>query len=116
LLLIAYAVHRGSAKDWGDAMFAARWFVVFSPILMFWSGAWLRRPHRRLSWAVAGVLLAFSVGVSIIGATGPMPQDGFGQGGRDRYTAAAALSRLLHPQAERDSAPQLIADREPWQD
>ena len=115
-LLVAYAVHRTDARDWRDAMFAARWFVVFSPLLLFWSGAWLRRPHRRVSWALAGVLLAFSVTVSILGATGPMPQGGFVDAGRDRYTAAAALSRLWRPEAERETAPQVIADRDHWQE
>jgi hypothetical protein len=56
------------------------------------------------------------VSVSIIGATGPMPRGGFVEADRDRYTAAAALSRLLRPEAERDAAPQVIADREHWQE
>ncbi len=90
-LVVAYAVHRPDWRDWRDAMFAARWFVVFGPLMLFWAGAWLRRPHRAAAWVAAGVLLAFSTGVSILGATaGPLPHDGF-----DHYTAADALDRTL---------------------
>jgi uncharacterized membrane protein YoaK (UPF0700 family) len=73
-------------------MFATRWFVLFLPLLLFWCGAWLRRPHRRTSWAMAGVLLAFSSAVSLIGATGALPRDGF-----DRYTALGAAENLFGP-------------------
>jgi hypothetical protein len=77
--------------DWREAMFATRWFVLFLPLLLFWSGAWLRRSHARTTWACAGVLLAFSVFVSIIGMTEPYPRDGYRS-----YTARAAFDRLLH--------------------
>lgn len=80
--------------DWAGAMFAARWFIVFLPLLIFWCGAWLRRPHRPVTWTVAGVLLAFSVGVSLLGATDPCPRGGF-----HTYTAAGALDRLIHAQS-----------------
>ncbi len=50
-------------------------------MLLFWAGAWLRRPHRRSSWALAGVLLAFSVAVSLIGATGHL-------GGEEPFTGS----------------------------
>jgi hypothetical protein len=78
--------------DWRWAMFGVRWYVVFLPMLLFWAGAWVRRSHHPASWATAGVLLAFSVVVSLIGATDPMPHEGY-----DRYTAAAALRTLVHP-------------------
>ena len=55
-----------------------------------WAGAWLRRPHTSLAWSVAAMLLIFSVLVSLIGATDPMPI-----GGYSRYTAASALRDLF---------------------
>ena len=94
-IVLTYAV---GETDWGEAMFASRWFVVFLPLTLFWSGAWLRRHHRPATWATAGVLLAFSAAVSIVGATGPLPRDGFRTtAGADRYTAAAAVHHLIHP-------------------
>ena len=86
-------------------MFATRWFVAFLPLTLFWAGAWLRRRHRPTSWAIAGVLLAFSVGVSILGATDPQPREGF-----DRYTAAGALMHLVNPPKPKESLP-MIATR-----
>jgi hypothetical protein len=78
--------------DWSAAMFAAKWFIIFTPILLFWGGAWLRRTHSRASWIMASVALFFSVSVGIIGATDPTPPHGY-----DRYTAAGALARLTQP-------------------
>jgi len=75
-----------SRAEWSSAMFASRWFIVFLPLLMFWIGAWLRRSHRPLTWTVAGVLLGFSVTVSLIGACNPYPRGGF-----DEYTPVAVL-------------------------
>jgi hypothetical protein len=74
------------------ADFANRWLIVFLPFLLFWVGAWLRRPHHTVTWCIAGLLLAFSVSVSLIGSTDPMPV-----GGYSRYTAASALRNLLNP-------------------
>ena len=96
LLLVLFTLRR---SDWHRAMFASQWFVVFLPMLVFWAGAWLRRRHGKTSWSVAGLLLAFSLGVSIIGATGPLPQNGFtGPDGSERYTLTGALKNLLDPQ------------------
>jgi hypothetical protein len=81
-----------SRSDWGAAMFATRWFVLFLPLVLFWSGAWLRRPHRRTSWAMAGTLFAFSTMVSLVGATGSFPRDGF-----QHYTALNAAQNLFAP-------------------
>lgn len=78
--------------DWRWAMFAVRWYVIFLPLVLFWAGAWMRKSHHPLTWTIAGVLLAFSTAVSIIGATNPMPRDGY-----NRYTAAAALRSLARP-------------------
>ncbi len=81
--------------DWRYAMFGVRWYVVFLPLVLFWAGAWCRRDHHAATWATAGVLLAFSVAVSLLGATDPMPR-----GGYDRYTPVAAMHHLLSPGVE----------------
>jgi hypothetical protein len=86
-LVILYSLSR---PNWRDAMFAARWFILFLPLLLFWAGAWLRRPHHPAVWVTAGCLLLFSCAVSLIGATSPYPPEGF-----NRYTAADALMRLV---------------------
>ena len=88
--------------DWRYAMFGVRWYVVFLPLVLFWAGAWCRRSHHPATWATAGVLLAFSVAVSLLGATDPMPR-----GGYDRYTAYAALHHLVSPGVE----PAAVAER-----
>lgn len=85
--------------DWKWAMFAVRWYVVFLPLLLFWAGAWLRKTHHPAVWTVAGILLAFSATVAIIGAADPMPREGY-----DRYTAVAALRSIFHPQAIEDAS------------
>lgn len=88
-VILVYSLRRHAARD---AMFATGSFVVFLPLTLFWAGAWLRRPHRRTSWAIVSALLAFSVAVSLIGATGPLPRGGF-----DRYSVAGAWRNLIHP-------------------
>ncbi len=75
--------------DWSDAMFAVRWFIVFTPLLAFWAGAWMRRGHRPATWALVGVLAAFSVVVSLIGATYPLPSQGY-----HGYTAVSAFRAI----------------------
>jgi len=89
VIILLYAFR---AIDWTQAMFGTRWFVVFLPMTVFWSGAWLRRRHRPLSWGLASALLTFSIVVSMLGATGPLPRNGF-----PAYTAAGAAHNLLHP-------------------
>jgi hypothetical protein len=76
-------------NDWRWAMFAVRWYVIFLPLTLFWAGAWVRRRHHPAVWATAAALLIFSTVVSILGATDPMPKEGY-----DHYTPAAALSKL----------------------
>ncbi|MGH7215363.1 MAG: hypothetical protein ACREIT_11425, partial [Tepidisphaeraceae bacterium] len=81
--------------DWQEPMFGARWFVLFLPLLLFWSGAWLRKSHHPVSWGLAIAALAFSSAVALIGATYPFPREGF-----PGYTAAGALKQLIvKPQA-----------------
>ena len=103
--LTVIGVYAAIRSDLREAMFATRWFVAFLPLVLFWAGAWLRKPHRPLAWAVAGLLLTFSVGASLIGATGPLPRAGF-----DRYTVAGALHNLRHP-PQPPAIPPLLADR-----
>jgi len=88
------------------SMFAARWFVVFLPMLLFWSGVWVRRRHHPITWSLAAVMLVFSVAVSILGATNPFPREGYG-----RYTAAEALRELLHPTAQSHDDETMLAGR-----
>jgi hypothetical protein len=90
--LLVLAFYAAPLSDWSGAMFAARWFVVFSPLLLFWCGAWVRRNHSPVAWAAAGVTLAFSITVSLVGMSEPYPRDGF-----DRYTAVQALQRAINP-------------------
>lgn len=74
------------------AAFGNRWLIVFLPLMFFWTGAWLRREHAGATWAAAAMLLVFSMAVSLVGATDPMPR-----GGYTHYTAGTALHNLLNP-------------------
>jgi hypothetical protein len=85
--VIGYCVSRYGEST---ADFANRWLIIFLPILFFWAGAWLRRPHKPVIWSLAGLLLMFSVLVSLVGATNPMPA-----GGYSKYTAVSALRDML---------------------
>src|SRR6185369_16342473 len=40
-----------------EPMFASRRFVVFLPLMLYWSGAWLRRAHGSLAWSVFGSMM-----------------------------------------------------------
>jgi hypothetical protein len=91
--------------DWGQAMFGPRWFVLFLPLVLFWAGAWLRRPHHLITWSVAGVLLAFSMGVSVIGAVSPGVAAAEGE-----YTVVAALKKMLHENEKPERT--MVAGRE----
>ena len=82
-----------SRQDFADAAYATRWFIAFSPLLLFWSGAWLRKPHGRLAWTLVTLAAMFSVTAGMIGAARPMPPGGY----REGFTAAAALDQLIHP-------------------
>jgi hypothetical protein len=74
LLIIIYAA---AAPPSRMAMFGNRYLIVLSPLTMYWAGAWLRRKHSPLAWSIAGALLALSVTAGIIGATYPMPPEGY---------------------------------------
>jgi len=88
-IIVGYAVCQADGRG---GMFANQWFIAFAPLNLFWAGAWLRRGHRARSWIMAGSLLTFSVAISLIGATDPLPPQGY-----NHYTAAAAVHRLLAP-------------------
>jgi hypothetical protein len=79
-------------RDWASADFANRWLVPLLPLVLFWAGAWARRSHGQVVWSLAAVLLSWSIVVSLVGATDPMPVEGY-----DGYTAAQALVRLVRP-------------------
>jgi len=88
--LLALLVVALSRYGLATAEFGNQWLIVFLPMLFFWSGAWLRRPHHPAIWTTAALMLIFSVLVSLIGATDPMPP-----GGYDRYTPLAAFRNLF---------------------
>jgi 4-amino-4-deoxy-L-arabinose transferase-like glycosyltransferase len=70
--------------------YASPSFIAFMPMLTFWVGAWLRRPHRPLAWTAASILFAFSLIATLIGATNPQPRDAY-----TGYTVADAFDRLV---------------------
>ena len=79
-------------RDWQDANFAISWFVPLLPLVLFWSGAWVRRSHSRVAWTLTAIMLSWSVLVALIGTTDPIPGEGY-----DNYTAGQALVRLVRP-------------------
>ncbi len=76
----------------GELGFAQPQFSLFVPLSLFWIGAWLRKGHRPVSWVLAGLLLGVSLTLSVIGASDPMPRDGYGG-----YSAATALRQWINP-------------------
>jgi hypothetical protein len=95
-LLLLFTIRK--RVTWHETMFATRWFIVFAPLVVFWAGAWLRKRHGKIAWTFAGVLLVFSLVASVVGATGPLPRNGFTTAdGLERYTVAGALQNLMHP-------------------
>jgi hypothetical protein len=81
----------GAASPFGESgMFGPEPFLVFLPVLLFWSGAWLRKPHRLGARIIAGLFLAFSAVVTLVGASDPFPREGY-----DSYSVAEALEHLL---------------------
>ena len=89
-IVVVLIVCAGQVHDWRDAMFANRWAVAVLPLVVFWTGTWLRRRHRPLSWTLAAAAAVFSIAVTIIGATGPQPR-----GGYPGYSAAGAVRMMI---------------------
>lgn len=90
-LVLSLAVFSGYAAinpTPARAMFANRWFLLFLPLVLFWAGAWQRQKHRGSTWIIATILLVFSVAVTLIGATDPMPPEGYRY-----YTPMAVIRR-----------------------
>ena len=103
--MVVIAASIGPRVDWGQAMFGPRWFVLFLPLVLFWAGAWLRKGHHVVTWAVAGVLLVFSMGVSVIGAASPGVSAGEGE-----YTVAVAIKKMMHGEEKVERT--MVAGRE----
>jgi hypothetical protein len=89
IIIVAYVT---SGANWEQPMFSVRWFMVFMPLLVYWCGAWLRKPHPAIMWVAAAVLLAFSMLTTILGATAPFTPAKDGE-----YTAYAAVRQLIKP-------------------
>jgi hypothetical protein len=78
--------------NWEQPMFSVRWFIVFTPLIIYWCGAWLRKSHTPLMWVGAALMLVFSILTTILGATAPFTQTRHGE-----HTAYAAARQLLRP-------------------
>ncbi len=97
--MLIVVLYISSDTNWRGAMFANRWMIVATPLLMFWCGAWLRRKHSTGLWVMAWITVAFSLTVAIIGATGPLPRSGF-----TYYTAVEAAVRLMSDHTSDDAS------------
>lgn len=91
VLLILYSPWQEMALT----SYGAPWAVSLTPLLMLWAGVWLKRSHRAQSWVLAGVALAFSTAVSLVGMSNPMPSHGYAS-----YSFSQAAVRLFHPPPE----------------
>jgi hypothetical protein len=87
-IVIAYVT---MGANWDQPMFSVRWFIVFMPLLVYWCGAWLRKPHPPIMWVAAGLLLAFSMLTTLLGATAPFVES------KGEYTAYIAAKQLWRP-------------------
>jgi len=87
VIVLVYAL---LAPRWDQPMFAVRWFILFTPLLMLWAGAWMRKEHHPATWSLAGTLLAFSVTTSLLGATAPFTPAREGE-----YTVSAAVRLMI---------------------
>jgi hypothetical protein len=88
-IVIAYVT---MPARWEQPMYSVRWFIVFMPLLVYWCGAWLRKPHPAIVWVAAAVLLVFSMLTTILGATAPFTKGEIGE-----YTAYVAARQLWKP-------------------
>lgn len=92
ILILQIATRTGQRLEMIDLSFAAPRMMVMLPLLLLFSGAWLRRKHDALVYGVVGIALGTSVLITLIGATAPAPVDGY-----TTYTAAQAAERMIFP-------------------
>ncbi len=85
LVIITYTF-----ADYGRMAYGTPWFVAVSPVLLMWSGAWVKHTHRKKSWVRAGIVFAFSAMVGLVGMSDPMPREGY-----SGYSFAQATVRML---------------------
>jgi len=70
------------------AMYANRWFICFSPLLMLWCGAWLKRSHTKGVRISALICLVLSLIAGVVGMLHPWPEGGYAN-----FTMVDAFSR-----------------------
>jgi hypothetical protein len=85
LLAAVITILIGPSAD-GEDMYGPWWFMAIAPLLAFWIGGFLRRPHLPATWAIFAILLAFSAIVSLIGM-----KDVAHRSGLDGYSPVAVF-------------------------
>lgn len=91
LIMIVYATF---CADWSQPMYCVRWYALFLPLIVFWSGALLRRRHHPALWSIALALAAFSIATSLLGAITPLSRTSH------EYGPMAAIRQLLIDKAK----------------
>ena len=94
--MILLLVHCVWSRGGPHAAFGPDWILVLLPVVMIWSGSWLRRPHYTQTWIVAALACGLSLAVAIIGATDHSPREGY-----RGYSVAEAVARLGSPETGR---------------
>lgn len=95
LVIITYTFSEYTRMSYGTP-----WFVALAPVLMLWSGAWLKHTHRRQSWIMVGSVFAFSAAVGLVGMRDPMPREGY-----SGYSFAQATVRMWRAAPSTDGTP-----------
>jgi hypothetical protein len=91
--------------EWSDAMYASRWFIVFTPLLLFWTGALFTHRRGAALRFLALVLVLFSTLVTLIGVLRPYPPGGYAG-----YTPVAVLKSFFSRESPRvDTRPRVVA-------
>ena len=76
------------------------WFVCASPMLLMWSGAWLKHTHRAQSWILVSAVCAISATAGIVGMSDPMPRAGY-----SGYSFAQATVTMLKSSKPTEAGP-----------